>query len=232
MSKTHYYFNQFVLPLSSSSTKILEVSRFHRRCAVTVSFTCVIYMNVIIEERWSLIKGDFAFFFLENRHTLEKNTFLLFPLLSYYYHTSCPTADVWVFHTAGISATPNVYPTIQLSSDIVCLEVASLSLKEGFSFTRLSQLRAPMAPLRLSSDGKKVNVNVVQSCLALYDPMDYSLWNSPGQNTGVGSLSLLQGIFPTQGSDQGPPALQRILYLLSHEGSLSSDGLGCKSGFL
>ena len=29
----------------------------------------------------------------------------------------------------------------------------------------------------------------------------YSLWNSPGQNTGVGSLSLLQGIFPTQGSN-------------------------------
>ena len=27
----------------------------------------------------------------------------------------------------------------------------------------------------------------------------YSLWNSPGQNTGVGRLSLLQGIFPTQG---------------------------------
>ena len=27
-----------------------------------------------------------------------------------------------------------------------------------------------------------------------------SPWDSPGQNTGVGSLSLLQGIFPTQGS--------------------------------
>ena len=27
-------------------------------------------------------------------------------------------------------------------------------------------------------------------------------WNSPGQNTGVGSLSLLQGIFPTQGSNK------------------------------
>ena len=27
-----------------------------------------------------------------------------------------------------------------------------------------------------------------------------SPWNSPGQNTGVGSLSLLQGIFPIQGS--------------------------------
>ena len=31
----------------------------------------------------------------------------------------------------------------------------------------------------------------------------YSPWNSPGQDTGVGSLSLLQGIFPTQGSNHG-----------------------------
>ena len=30
----------------------------------------------------------------------------------------------------------------------------------------------------------------------------YSPWNSPGQNTGVGSRSLLQGIFPTQGLNQ------------------------------
>ena len=35
------------------------------------------------------------------------------------------------------------------------------------------------------------------------DPMDYSPWNSPGQNTGVGSLSLLQGIFLMQGSNPG-----------------------------
>ena len=31
----------------------------------------------------------------------------------------------------------------------------------------------------------------------------YSPWNSPGQNTGVGSLSLLQRIFPTQGLNPG-----------------------------
>ena len=43
----------------------------------------------------------------------------------------------------------------------------------------------------------------------------YSPWNSPGQNTGVGSLSLLQGIFPTQGL----PHYRRILYRLSHQGS-------------
>jgi len=44
-------------------------------------------------------------------------------------------------------------------------------------------------------------------------------WSSPGQNTGVGSLSLLQGIFPTQGSNPGLPHCGQILYQLSHEGS-------------
>ena len=43
--------------------------------------------------------------------------------------------------------------------------------------------------------------------------------NSPGQNTGVGSLSLLQGIFPTQGSNPGLPHCREILYQLSHQGS-------------
>ena len=43
----------------------------------------------------------------------------------------------------------------------------------------------------------------------------YSPWNSPGQNTGVGSCSLLQGIFPTQGSNPGLPHCRRILYQLS-----------------
>ena len=47
----------------------------------------------------------------------------------------------------------------------------------------------------------------------------YSPWNSPGQNTGVGSLSLLQGIFPTQGSNPGLLHCRWILYQLSHKGS-------------
>ena len=44
----------------------------------------------------------------------------------------------------------------------------------------------------------------------------YSLWDSPGQSTGVGSLSLLQGVFPTQGSKPGLPHCRRILYQLSY----------------
>ena len=45
-------------------------------------------------------------------------------------------------------------------------------------------------------------VKAAQSCPTLRDPLDCSPWNSLGQNTEVGSHSLLQGIFPTQGSTQ------------------------------
>ena len=47
----------------------------------------------------------------------------------------------------------------------------------------------------------------------------YSPWNSPGQNTGVDSLSVLQGNFPTQGSNPGLPHCRQILYQLNHKGS-------------
>ena len=46
-----------------------------------------------------------------------------------------------------------------------------------------------------------------------------SPWNSPGQNTGMGSLSLLQGSFPIQGLNAGLPHCRHILYQLSHKGS-------------
>ena len=43
-------------------------------------------------------------------------------------------------------------------------------------------------------------------------------WTSPGQNTGGGSRSLLQRIFPTQGWNPGLPHCRWILYQLSHKG--------------
>ena len=54
---------------------------------------------------------------------------------------------------------------------------------------------------------------------SLRPPGLYSPWNSPGQNTGVGSLSLLQRIFPTQGSNPCLPHCRWILYQLSHKRS-------------
>ena len=64
-----------------------------------------------------------------------------------------------------------------------------------------------------------------QSCPTFCDSMDCSPpgssvhWDSPGKNTGVGCHALLQGIFPTQGSNPGLVHCRQILYLLSHQGS-------------
>ena len=55
-----------------------------------------------------------------------------------------------------------------------------------------------------------------QLCLTLWPHWLYSPGNSPGQNAGVGSLSLLQGIFPTQGSNPRLLHCRWILYQLSH----------------
>ena len=66
---------------------------------------------------------------------------------------------------------------------------------------------------------------VTQSCLTLWDPMDCSPpgssvhGDSPGKNTGVGCHALLQGIFPTQGSNPGLLHCRWILSQLSHQGS-------------
>ena len=48
----------------------------------------------------------------------------------------------------------------------------------------------------------------------------YRPWNSPGQNTGVGSLSLLQQIVPNQESNQGLLHCRWVLYQLSYQGSV------------
>ena len=62
-----------------------------------------------------------------------------------------------------------------------------------------------------------------EACSVVSNPLGphglYSPWNSPGQNTRVGSCSLLQGMFPTQESNPGLPYCKWILYQLSHLGS-------------
>ena len=58
------------------------------------------------------------------------------------------------------------------------------------------------------------------SCVRLFATQGpYSPWTTPGQNTGEGSLSLLQGIFPFQGLNPGLLHCGQILYQLSHKAS-------------
>ena len=54
----------------------------------------------------------------------------------------------------------------------------------------------------------------------IYSPPGSSVHgDSPGRNSGVGFYALLQGIFPSQGSNPGLPHCLQILYCLSHQGS-------------
>ena len=66
-----------------------------------------------------------------------------------------------------------------------------------------------------------LKVKVAQSCLTLHPHGLCSPWNSPGQNTGVGSLSFLQGNLPNPGIEPSSPTLQVdfFFYQLSHKGS-------------
>ena len=73
--------------------------------------------------------------------------------------------------------------------------------------------------------GKSKSHSVVSDSLWLHGL--YSPWNSPNQNTGVGSFSLLQGIFPTQGSNPGLPWCIPA-YSVGYLGSVP--GLGRSSG--
>ena len=73
----------------------------------------------------------------------------------------------------------------------------------------------------------RVWVKVAQSCPTPCNPMDDTVHRIlPGQNTGVGSLSLLKGNFPTQGSNPGHPHCRQILYQLSHKRSPGKSGEG------
>ena len=79
----------------------------------------------------------------------------------------------------------------------------------------LLQPRLPLPYLENKSESRSVTTDSMRPH-GLHSP-----WNSPGQNTGVGSLSLLQGIFPAQGLNSGLPYCRQILYQLIHKGSPS-----------
>ena len=74
-----------------------------------------------------------------------------------------------------------------------------------------------------SKKRKWSEVKVTQSCPTLCNPMDCSPWNSLGQNTGVGRLSILQGTFPTQESNLGLLHCRQVLNQLSYQGNPPSD---------
>ena len=93
-------------------------------------------------------------------------------------------------------------------------------MTERLSLSRQKHMTFPGGSVgKESACNAGVKVKVAQSCLTLWPHGLHSrCMNSPGQNTGEGSLSFLQGIVPTQGSNPGLSHCRQILYQLSHKG--------------
>ena len=112
---------------------------------------------------------------------------------------------------------PGIFPTQGSNPRLLHGQADSLPLSH-----QGSPLFAVAQHLQIGSRGRKVkSENESRSVMSnsLWPHGLYSPWNSLGQNTGAGSHSLLQGIFPTQGSNPGLPHCRWILYQLSHQES-------------
>ena len=95
-----------------------------------------------------------------------------------------------------------------------------LFIHRNHSMVRYLRTREnPYSLTSLSEWGESESESHSVMYYSLQPPGLYSPWNSPGQNTGVGSLSLLQEIFPIQWLNPGLPHYRWILNQLSHKGS-------------
>ena len=84
-----------------------------------------------------------------------------------------------------------------------------------------------------SNEKKCLHNSESESCSVVSDSLRprglYSLWNSLGQNTGVGSLSLFQGVFPNQGSNPGLSHCWQILLPVEPQGKPKNTWVGSLS---
>ena len=119
-----------------------------------------------------------------------------------------------------------VIDTILVAGNTVYIMVYSLSpgtrhlgLKPNFAFSSSWDLR------QITQWFSEWSRSVVSDSLwphGLWPTMLLHPWDFPGKSTGVGCHFLLQGIFPTQGSNLGLPHCRQMLYHLRHQGSASS----------
>ena len=100
-------------------------------------------------------------------------------------------------------------------------KILGSSLEFGWKNIQMASVSEPQFTASESGMWVSESYSVVSDSLQPHEL--YSPWISLGHNTGVGSLSFLQGIFPTQGSNPGFPHCRWILYQLSHKGSPGSE---------
>ena len=147
-------------------------------------------------------------------------------------HRSDLSCGAWALGTrASVAAAPGLH---SCGSQALVLWLSSCGARAQLScgmwdFPRpgIKSMYSVLAHGLLTTEppGKPLNIcmYVCESCSVVSDSLRphglYSPWDSPGQNTGMGSLSQLQGILPTQRLNPGLPHCRWILYQLSHKGS-------------
>ena len=127
--------------------------------------------------------------------------------------------------TRRLMMSPPSYPTTNQSEECLHADPAPHNPLPPPVFKTFPWKRSRISLLSTTVLTPSLKVLVTQLCSTLCNPMDYIFchllcpWDSPGKNTGVGSQSLLQGIFQTQGSNPGLLHCRQLLYHLSHQGS-------------
>ena len=131
------------------------------------------------------------------RGTLCRSSELSLPFSPLWY-SYMPSLDVWVYMSSESSVLNSAVPLLSVSAPCT----AAWKLFPGSCAYSLSRVPLFATPCYYSPPGSSVR------------------GDSPGKNTAVGCHPLLQGIFPTQGSNPGLSHCKWILYCLSQWGSL------------
>ena len=154
---------------------------------------------------------------------IRLSTFLLLICISSLYILNInPLLDIWLanisLHSVGCLSLCWCFPLLHRKSfslmQFINFFFSCPCLWSYIQKTLLRTLSRSLLPMFFSQDFMVSGIMWSESCSVLSDSLLlhglYSPWNSPAQNTGVGSLSLLQGIFPTQGSNLGLPLYRRF----------------------
>ena len=117
---------------------------------------------------------------------------------------------------------PSVFPSIRVFSNELALCIRwskywSFSISPSNEYSVLIFFRIDWFDIYEVKWRSEVKWKLLTHARFLQPHGLYSPWNSPGQNTEMGSLSLLQGIFPTQGSIPGLTHCRWILCQFSHK---------------
>ena len=113
---------------------------------------------------------------------------------------------------------------VWFKNQLQCIDILNLSESESL-WNSLGQNTAVGSLSLLQGIFPKWS-EVAQSCPTLYDPMDFRLlspWDFPGKSAGVDCRFLLQKIFPTEGSNLGPPVLHADSLPVEPQGKPKTD---------